>query len=82
MVAEGNIDIYNGFKKLYSPQILEEIQEIEECLQKLEIWQRVTDLEKKKQSPVVYLFLTDKIRKSCNDISVRDLNKDDGLDTL
>ena len=29
-----------------------------------------------------YLSLTEKIRKSCNDISVRDLNKDDGLDTL
>ena len=31
---------------------------------------------------MVYLSLTDKIRKSCNDLSVRDLNKDDGLDTL
>ena len=29
-----------------------------------------------------YLSLTEKLRKSCNDISVRDLNKDDGLDTL
>ena len=29
-----------------------------------------------------YFSLTEKIRKSCNDISVRDLNKDDGLDTL
>ena len=55
---------------------------IEEWLRELEIWQCVTDLEKKKQGAVVYLSLTDKIRKSCNDISVRDLNKDDGLDTL
>ena len=55
---------------------------IEEWLRELEIWQCVTDLEKKKQGAVVYLSLTDKIRKSCNDISVRDINKDDGLDTL
>ena len=55
---------------------------IEEWLRELEIWQCVTDLEKKKQGAVVYLSLTDKIRKSCNDISVRDLNKDDGLDIL
>ena len=82
LVVEGDIDIYNGFKKIYSPPILVEIEEIEEWLQELEIWQCVMDLEKKKQGPVVYLSLTDKIRKSCNDISVRDLIKDDGLDTL
>ena len=82
MVVEGDIDIYNGFKKIDSPPILVEIEEIEEWLQELEIWQCVMDLEKKKQGPVVYLSLTDKIRKSCNDISVRDLIKDDGLDTL
>ena len=68
-------------KKLYSQPVLEEIEEIE-WLQELETWQRVTDLEKKKQGPVVYLFLIDKIRTSCNDISVSDLNKCDGLDTL
>ena len=31
---------------------------------------------------MVYLDLTDKIRKNCSDILVSDLNKDDGLDTL
>ena len=31
---------------------------------------------------MVCLPLTDKIRKSCYNISVKDLNKDDGLDTL
>ena len=38
--------------------------------------------KKKKQESVVYLFLPDKIRKSCNDISVTNLNKDNGLNTL
>ena len=42
----------------------------------------MTDLEPKKQGPVVYLPLLDKIRKSCNDVSVQDLNKDDGLNVL
>ena len=69
-------------KKLYSPPVLQEIEEIEEWLGELEIWQCVTDLEKRKQGPVVYLSLTDKIRESCYDISVRDLNKDDGFDAL
>ena len=38
-------------------------------------WQCVTDMEEKKQGSVVYLSLPDKIRESCNDISVTDLNK-------
>ena len=54
-----------ALKKLYSPPIPEEIKEIEEWLRELEIWQCVTDLEKKKQGPVMYLSLTDKIRKNC-----------------
>ena len=42
----------------------------------------VIDTEEKKQGPVVYLSLPDKIRKSCSDIKVSDLNKDDGLTVL
>ena len=40
-------------KKIYSPPILEQIEEIEEWLREIEIWQCVTDLEEKKQGPVV-----------------------------
>ena len=58
-------------KKPSSPPVLEEIEEIEEWLRELEIWQRVTDLEKKKQGLVVYLSSADKIRKCCSDIPVR-----------
>ena len=61
-------------KKLYSPPILAEIEEMEEWLRELEIWQA--------QGAMINLSLTDKIRKSCHDISIRDLNKDDGLDIL
>ena len=69
-------------KKIYSPPVLDKIDEIEDWLREIEIWQCVTDIEEKKQGPVVYLCLPDKIRKSCNDISVSDLNKDNGLNTL
>ena len=51
-------------------------------MQELAIWQCVTNLKPKKQGPVVYLSLPDKIRKSCNDVSVQDLNKDDGPNIL
>ena len=67
---------------MYSPPILAEIGKIEEWLRELKILQCLKDLEKKKQIPVVYLHLTDKIRKNCSYILVSDLNKDDGLDTL
>ena len=69
-------------KKIYSPPVFDKIDEIEDWLREIEIWQCVTDIEEKKQGPVVYLSLPDKIRKSCNDISVSDLNKDNGLNTL
>ena len=37
---------------------------------------------RKKQGPVVYLFLPDKIQKSCNGISVTGLNKENWLNAL
>ena len=67
-------------KKIYLPPVLEQIEEIEEWLR--EIWQCATDFGKKKQGPAAYLSLPDKIRKSYNDVSVKDLNKEDGLQPL
>ena len=58
----------------YSPPVLDKTDEIEDWLHEINIWQCVTDIGEKKQGPVVYLSLPDKIRKSCNDISVTDLN--------
>ena len=42
----------------------------------------MTDIEPKKPGPAVYLPVPDKIRKSCNDVSVQDLNKDNELNVL
>ena len=70
-------------KKIYSLPVLEKIDEIEDWLRELEIRQCVTDIEEKNQEPVVYLSLPDlQICKSCIDIKVSDLNKDDGLTVL
>ena len=52
-------------KKIYTRPVLDQIEEIEEWLRELAIWQCVTDLEPKKQGPAVYLSLPDKIHKSC-----------------
>ena len=73
LVAEGGLesDIWNGFKGLYPTS----------TRPNRGIWQCVTDLEPKKQGLVVYLSLPDKIHKSWN-VSVQDLNKDDGLNVL
>ena len=82
MAAEGKgKDKDMALKMIYSPPVLDWIDEIKDWLHEIEIWQCVTDIEEKKQGPVVYLSLPDKIRKSCNDISVTDLNKDNGLYT-
>ena len=51
-------------------------------LHDLQIWKCVTNLAKKQQEQVIYLSLPGKVRNSCRNISISDLNKDDGLDTL
>ena len=47
-----------------------------------EIWQCFTDLDKDKQGPTIYLSLDEKIRKTCSDIKVKDLNSENGMDIL
>ena len=68
--------------KLFVPPRLGSNDNFEKWLHKTEIWQRATDLDKKKQGPTIYLSLDDKERKTCSDIKVKDLNSDDGVDIL
>lgn len=63
---------------IYSPPIMNQIENIEEWLRELEIWECVTNLQKKKQGPA----LPDKMPKCGNNIPVHNLNKDGGLDIL
>ena len=51
-------------------------------LREIKIWQCVTELEKKKQGPTIYLALEGKVRKACEDIDVKALNADDGVFVL
>ena len=69
-------------KNIHTPPVLDQIEEIGKWLRESAIWGCVTDIEPKKQGPAVYLSLPDKICKSCNDVSVQDLNKDNGLNVL
>ena len=69
-------------KKLMNPPVLSDNDNIDSWLLELQIWKCVTDLEKKQQGPVIDLSLPDKIRNSCGDVTVPELNKDDGLNLL
>ena len=69
-------------KKLLNPPVLSDVNNIDSWLHDLQIWKWVTDLEKKQQGPIIYLSLPDKIRNSCRDVTVSELNKDDGLNLL
>ena len=49
-------------KKLLNPPVLSNVDNIDSWLHDLQIWNCVTDLEKKQQRPIIYLSLPDKIR--------------------
>ena len=68
--------------KLFVPPKLNSIYDFEDWLGETEIWQYLTDLDKKNQGPAIYLSFDENIRKTCCDIKVKDLNGDDGVDIL
>ena len=57
------------------------INDFEEWLHETEILQYLTNLDKKKQGPVTYIFLDENKRNAC-DGKVKDLKSDDGVDIL
>ena len=63
------------------PQLLCEA-EYEAWKKDIEIWCLLTDLEKKKQALAIHLGLTGRARMVSSEISVADLSKDDGVETL
>ena len=69
-------------RKLLVPPVLSCIDEFEEWLDETEIWQCLTDMDKDKQGPTIYLSLDEKIRKTCSDLKVKDLNSENGVDIL
>ena len=69
-------------RKLFAPPNLNCVEEFDNWMRETEIWQCLTDLEKEKQGPAIYLSLDEKIRKTCSDIKVKDLNSQNGIALL
>ena len=57
-------------------------EDFEIFLHEIEIGQCVTELEKKKQGPVIYLLLEGKAQKACKGLDTKSLNADDRIDVL
>ena len=81
LVAEEYRQSY-GKKKSLNPPVLSNADEIDSWLHNLQIWEFVTDIDKKQLRPVIYLSLAGKARSACRDTAVADLKKDDGLNVL
>ena len=65
-------------KRMYQPPILKS-GDFENWEHEIKIWQCVTDLEKKKQAPAIYLSLEGPARQCCADIKVETLQSDCGV---
>ena len=69
-------------KCTYSPQLLEDVENIDIWLREIKLWQCVTELSIKQQGPAIYLWLPSKIRQAYIHISVQSLSSDNGLSIL
>lgn len=61
----------NGYEKNACATILFGSEDYEDWLREIEIWQCVTELEKKKQVPAIYLSLQGKARKAWEGIDTK-----------
>ena len=69
-------------KRMFQPPILKSGEDFANWECEIIIWQCVTDLEKKKQAPAIYLSLEGQARQCCADIKVETLHSDSGIDEL
>ena len=69
-------------KRIYSPPLLEDVDNIDVWLREIELWKCVTELDTKQQGPAIYLSLPCNIRQACIDITVSSLNSENGLKIL
>ena len=53
-----------ALKKLLTLPALSNIEEVDSWLYDLEIWQCVTDFDKKQRAPVIYISLSDNVRNA------------------
>ena len=69
----------SGYK---NPPELSETKSYEQWSKELNIWQMITDVDKKKQALVMTLTLSGKARETALEINSSELNADDGMDVL
>ena len=61
---------------------LSRCKDFEEWKRDVEIWQAVTELEEKKQGPVLYRSLEGQAKKVCSNIAVKDICDKDGFNLM
>ena len=69
-------------KRMFQPPILKSGENFENWERDIKIWQCVTNLEKKRQAPAIYLSLEGQARQCCADIKVETPDSDSGVDEL
>ena len=69
-------------RKMYAPPVLSGIEDSEDWLREIEVWQCVTEPEKKKQEAAICQSLEGKARKACKGTDVKALNADNGVYVL
>ena len=61
---------------------LSKCEDFEEWKRDVEIWQAVTELEKKKQGPALYRSLEGQAKKACSNIAVKGICDKDGFNLI
>ena len=57
-------------QNIYSPPLLEDVENIDICLREIKLWQCVAELSIKQQGRAIYLLIPSKIWRACIDIYV------------
>ena len=55
-------------KRIYSPPLLEDVDNTDVWLTEIELWICVTELDDKQQGPAIYLLLPCNVRQACIDM--------------
>ena len=65
--------------KVIGPPLLNDTDDFDNWCREVKIWHSVTNLDKGKQGPALYLSLEGKARKACADLNIDILNSENGV---
>ena len=82
MATNINVNTKYSLAQKYGLPVLDDKTDFTHWEHELEMWQLVTDLDAKKQGPVIYLSLSGKARQACACLGKEELNADNGVATL